>query len=283
EAGGAGRGAAAAGDAAAGAPAEDGAEAAEVVVEPEPDFQAEILRRHVGALVHLTRNQAAARGPLPLRLSDITETAADVLGVSRASVYTYDADRNQIVCQDLYRRGEQTHESGLVQSAADYPLYFAALKSERPMAAQDASRDPRTREFDVSYLDPHGIRSMLDVPVVSVGRMVGLLRLEQVGESHAWEPPEQELAGALAALASLALGAEACRQNEAEALQNETRLRAQVTALMRVARAEALGRGDLERALHQMTETAAESLFTERASLWLYSPDYASVYAVDAF
>src|SRR5262249_30077400 len=167
--------------------AADGAAGAEVVVEPEPDFQAEIRRRHVGALVHLPRNQAAARGPLPLRLSDITETAADVLGVSRASIYTYDADRNQIVCQDLYRRGEQTHESGLVQSAADYPLYFAALKSERPMAAQDASRDPRTREFDVSYLDPHGIRSMLDVPVVSVGRMVGLLRLEQVGESHAWE------------------------------------------------------------------------------------------------
>jgi GAF domain-containing protein len=263
------------------AAAEDAA--SEVEVEPEPDFQVEILRRHVGALVHLTRNQAAARGPLPARLSDITETAADVLGVSRAAVFTFDADRSQIVCQDLYRRGEQIHESGLVQSAADYPLYFAALKSERPMAAQDASRDPRTREFEVSYLDTFGIRSMLDVPIMNVGRMVGLLRLEQVGEPHAWEPAEEELASALAALASLAFEAEGCRQNEAEALQNETRLRAQVTALMRVARAESLGRGDLDRALRQITETAAESLIAERTGVWLYSPDYASLYGVDVF
>jgi diguanylate cyclase (GGDEF)-like protein len=124
----------------------------------------------------------------------ITETAVSAIQVERASV-----------CEDLFERTAGKHSRGTELFAADFPSYFLALGSEEVIAAEDAHHDPRTLEFSESYLGPLGIGAMLDAPIRSGGRVVGVLCHEHVGPQRAFFADEKNTASYLASLVSLAL------------------------------------------------------------------------------
>jgi len=109
---------------------------------------------------------------------------------------------------------------------SDYPTYFASLRKQRAIAAHDAHRDRRTREFSESYLSPLGITSMLDAPIRAGGKMIGLICAEHVGPRRRWSPQEQSFAASAADL--IALSFENAKRQEATAKlrQSEARYRA---------------------------------------------------------
>jgi PAS domain S-box-containing protein len=109
---------------------------------------------------------------------------------------------------------------------ADYPTYFASLRKRRTIAAHDAHRDRRTREFSEAYLTPLGITSMLDAPVRAGGKMIGLLCLEHIGAKRRWSAREQSFAASVADLIALSFE-NANRQRAVEDLrESEERYRA---------------------------------------------------------
>lgn len=138
-------------------------------------------------------------------LRAITETAARALNVARASVWLLDKDGAKITCADLFETATGSHASGTVLRAADFPRYFAAMLEEETIAADDAHTDPSTAEFSVPYLTPLGIGALLDAPIRSSMRLVGVLCHEHVGPRRRWTGAEQKDAAFLASLASLAL------------------------------------------------------------------------------
>ena len=138
-------------------------------------------------------------------LRAITETAARALGVARASVWLLDEDGTAITCADLYEQTTDAHSTGLVLSATDFPKYFAAMLEEETIAADDAHTDPSTSEFSASYLTPLNIGALLDAPIRSGMRLVGVLCHEHIGPARRWTNPERKDAAFLASLASLAL------------------------------------------------------------------------------
>ena len=118
-----------------------------------------------------------------------------------------------------------THESGATLAASDYPAYFRALGGFGLIAASDAARDPRTREFARDYFPATGITSMLDAPVHFGGLLHGVLCCEHVGPIRQWTSNEKTFVIALANLVSLAL-------EERERRQAEDRLRLQSAAMI---------------------------------------------------
>jgi signal transduction histidine kinase len=165
----------------------------------------------------------------------ITETAAELLSVPRASIWLYDDDRTGIECVDLYEDGPGRHSSGIFLEAQSYPEYFRALESERIIAAHAAETDPRTREFTESYLRPHGIGAMLDAPIRIDGRMVGVVCHESVGPAREWAPAEEAHAATMGDFVAL------CIQS-AERARAETEHKLMAERLARAHRMEALGR-----------------------------------------
>ena len=135
----------------------------------------------------------------------ITETAARALKVARASVWLLDQDATRNTCADLYDSVSGKHTSGLELHARDFPKYFAAMLEEETIAADDAHTDPSTSEFSASYLTPLGIGALLDAPLRSSMRLVGVLCHEHVGPARRWTAAEQKDASFLASLASLTL------------------------------------------------------------------------------
>jgi len=164
------------------------------------------------ALTGLTARSADALDRFDERLRSILEVSAHTLQVERVSLWRFDDGRLAIRCDGLYRRGAHVHESGAVLARSDAPAYFEALERERVIAADDATADPRTRDFLDNYLRPHGIGAMLDVPLHQNNATVGVLCAEHVGGARSWKIDEQNFAISTANLISVALADEGLRE-----------------------------------------------------------------------
>src|SRR5262245_30819255 len=154
--------------------------------------------REQAAIVRIARlSQGRDDMSLEAMLGELTETAAAMLDVERASVWLLSEDRRSLVCLELFERGAGLHSEGALLEAQSYPRYFEALASGRAIDAHDALQDARTAEFRDGYLVPHGISSMLDAAIRQDGRVIGAVCLEHVGPQRVWQPTELAFAGAL--------------------------------------------------------------------------------------
>ncbi|MDZ8263055.1 PAS domain S-box protein [Nostoc sp. ChiQUE01b] len=181
------------------------------------------LRNHNLVLTQLAQNQTLYQGDLKAALSKITETAVKNIGMERASVWLYDETGMKIQCFDLFEGSRNQHSEGFFLSAVDYPVYFAALQQDQPIAADDAHADPRTKEFSASY-SRLNITSILDTPVRLEGKTVGVLCLEAVEVTHHWTLEDQNFARSLGNLVSLVLEAKERQHAEAARRASEEKL-----------------------------------------------------------
>ncbi|RUR77528.1 GAF domain-containing protein [Chlorogloeopsis fritschii PCC 9212] len=182
------------------------------------------LEQQNQVLLALAKSRNLAQGDLNSALAKITEAAAATLGLERVSVWHYNSDRSKIRCLNLYEQTLKRHTSGVELSAVDYPVYFQALEAERTIAADDAYTDPRTCEFGVAYLPAVGVTSMLDAPIWVEGEMVGVVCHEYTGGVRHWSLEEQNFAGCIADLVTLAIEANQRQKAESERKQTELAL-----------------------------------------------------------
>lgn len=182
-------------------------------------------QRQGSALTALTKTHALKPDDPDLPLHRITETAAETLGVARASIWQYNQDHTAIHCIDLYDLPGNRHLADGELRAADYPAYFDAMANSDIIDASDAHSDPRTCQFSEGYLRPLGIGAMLDAPIQFQGGTYGILCHEHVGPARTWTQDEKTFALAVANLISLQLEEQA-RSQAADALrQSEARFR----------------------------------------------------------
>lgn len=153
------------------------------------------------ALAHMDKSDLRAS------LQTIVKTNAITLGVERVSYWTLSEDRSQITCEELYQCSTGEFQRGTVLRARDVPSYFEAVLSNVAIVAGDARTDPRTSEFTTGYFIPHGITSMLDIPVWRHGRIAGVLCHEHVGPMRTWRDEESDFATSAAGMCSVALEA----------------------------------------------------------------------------
>jgi hypothetical protein len=149
------------------------------------------LRKHINIISDLTAQRAIFIGDITAACKRITESLVDAIHVERSSVWLFDEDKTLIKCEDLCIRSNHEHQNGVQLFAKDFPRYFASIRAEKTVAANDAHTDPRTSEFSESYLKPLGINSMLDVPIWAEGKMAGVICNEHVGPIRKWTTDEE--------------------------------------------------------------------------------------------
>jgi PAS domain S-box-containing protein len=177
------------------------------------------LERQNNVLSEQARSPALLSGNIEDSLRAIAELAARTLDCARTSIWFYNASRTHLRCAHLFDRETGRHSMGLEVASKDYPHYFAALDEERAIAANTALTDARTRELAPTYLIPFGISSLLDAPIRSDGRMVGVVCHEHAGPARTWQADEQNFAGSVADLVSLSI--EVAQRRQAEAALRE--------------------------------------------------------------
>ena len=170
-------------------------------------------------IASLSRGAYFREASLEMMLSILTESAGQMSGVERVSIWALTDDHQELRCLELYERTPGRHSKGGSLSASRYPRYFQALRAGACIAADDASLHPDTAEFAGNYLRQHKITAMLDTPIHIRGELQGVLCLEQVGTCQPWTPAQRIFAQAVANLVTLALveyeAGEARRQAQA--------------------------------------------------------------------
>ncbi|MBK6695152.1 MAG: sensor domain-containing diguanylate cyclase [Myxococcales bacterium] len=226
---------------------------------PPPSSVEDMLRPQRKALAALARSSAISEGDVATALAQLTEVAASVLGVERASVWRFDQEHSRIECVNLFERSKRRHSRGLVIERSAAPRYFAALDSERNISAANALTDARTSEFADGYLAPLGIGAMLDAPVFEGAALVGVVCHEHVGAPRAWRLWEELVAATMADLVAIAL-------LTAERLAAGRALAAHQRALERLVEERTLKLQQTERDLGRLFEASPVPLFLVRAA-----------------
>ena len=190
----------------------------------QEEAHARLVREH-RAMRELAHNRAFYEGRSGETLREVVRSAVETLGVDRASVWWLELSDDgrtggdTLRLDQLFDRRTGTFAAGAVLSSSEYPAYFAALLESDYIDAEDAMTDPRTREFRLGYLEPNGIVSMLDFPVVSGGRVLGVVCLEHCSP-RAWVLEDRQFAGLAANFVSVAHETAGRRAAQAEVEAN---------------------------------------------------------------
>lgn len=172
---------------------------------PSDAARTSLLRKHLSSCADLLAQRSLFLGDLDSTVQRINEAASGTLDIQRVSVWFLEDDDSSLRCADLFDRKTGEHSSGTTLFARDYAEYFAALRSERTIAAHDAHQDPRTSCFSGGYLSPLGIGALLDVPIWLGKKMVGVVCHEHVGQARTWDADEETFAYLMGSVVALAL------------------------------------------------------------------------------
>ncbi len=194
-------------------------------IEKELEEREQRLRRQNAELLRLGKLRGISFGQFAAVAREILEATARVLEVERVSLWLYNRERTRLRCFDQFECSRRRHSRGEELQTGWYPHYFTLIGKGSNLVVDDVSRDPRTRELWETYLQPAGISSMLDTPVWSGGRMVGILCCEHIGAPRRWSYDEQNFAGSAADFLSLTREERDCRWAEAGLRESEEKYR----------------------------------------------------------
>lgn len=155
----------------------------------------ERVRAQQDLILLLTRQRYSTSNSLKEAAELITRSACDIYQIDCASIWNL--EDQLLVPIAAYHRGPQEYRMPESIDASSFPDYLEALHSCRAIDAQNAMRDPRTREMAES-LRSRDVNAMLDASIRIDGQVVGVLCLEQIGMTRAWQSDEIAFAGELA-------------------------------------------------------------------------------------
>ena len=161
-------------------------------------------------------------------LREICSVSAAALDVARVSYWSLQENGAAVVCEVLHLRHTESFDEQCKANRLSYcdsPAYFKALTARRPIVADRSLEHPATRGLAEKYLKPLGISSLLDVPVLMRGGVVGVLCYEHMGPPRHWSAEEIDFVSTLGATVSLALEESNRARSEQLLRESEARLR----------------------------------------------------------
>ena len=133
----------------------------------------------------------------------IARHICELVGVHRCSVYLRDKD------SDLFRgqvghadRDIDARVKRLVAGVPGDEFTAEILRTKAPVIIRDAPSDPRPIQ---SAMRAWRIRSMMGVPMIVRGEVMGIVFLDDEDRPHAFDPIDEEVSAAFADLAAVAI------------------------------------------------------------------------------
>lgn len=173
--------------------------------------------------LHIARIHVSQDETLMSAYAQTTSVSSRALHVKRVSIWFFEDERRVLRCVHLHDASPTEGQVDIRElHVKDFPAYLGALETSRWVCADDARNDPSTKEFRDTYLDPLGITSMLDAPILKNGQLVGVVCHEHVGPKRSWTADERAFAGSVADVVALFL--EQAQRIESERLAAVGRL-----------------------------------------------------------
>jgi len=161
------------------------------------------LKKLNDLLISQSHNNLFYEGDVSNGAKALVKEVTTSISADRCSIWLYNEDETSINCQQLYVKSEDTFYQNIELFKKDFNDYFEHLIIDPIIIANDAETHPATKCFTESYLKPLGIKSMLDVPIVYKGKVIGVICIESLS-SREWIKTEVIFAQMLSSLYSFA-------------------------------------------------------------------------------
>jgi PAS domain S-box-containing protein len=129
-------------------------------------------------LISQSHNSLFYQGNIKDGAKTLTKEVTESIDADRCSIWLYNSDKTSIICQQLYIKKEDEWYSGVEMLKKDFIPYFERLEIDPIIIANDAETHTATYCFAEGYLKPLGIKSMLDVPIMYRGDVIGVVCIE---------------------------------------------------------------------------------------------------------
>ena len=187
-------------------------------------------------LANISRHPVISKGKRKEAMRALTREAVLAMQVDYIGFWAFDGQRTKVTVEANYNRKSDSWEDGAVLEKKNAPVYFSVINEERVLAVEDCFTSPYTAEFKDSYSIPLNIKSLVDVPVLIDGEMVGIICCEVVGHNRLWSSEDKFFALMIADFVGRVIEAEKRRELaallEIENLKmGESQLKALLTAL----------------------------------------------------
>ena len=171
------------------------------------------LQEQNTVLSALSRNEALSQCSSAVAARSFTEAIAKTLGVERASMWLYNADRSTLTCLDRYEAAIQQHSKGETLYASNLPGYFQILQIDQFLAVEDVTSHAAVQELLSAKVMSAATTMFLSIPVGSAENTVGFIQCERVTSPGIWHADEKTFVSGVANLVAIVL--------EGEFLQSE--------------------------------------------------------------
>lgn len=156
-------------------------------------------------LENLSKSTYISEGDDVAMAKEILYSASHFLKIPRANAWLMNDDETALICLAAYDRNRDDFYSEGVLKAVDIPLYFNHIRRNDIIISFDARKEEFNQELLESYLIPHNIYSMMEVPIILSGEIRGIICFENTDEIRNWNNDEQHFALALTQLLTLTL------------------------------------------------------------------------------
>ncbi len=136
---------------------------------------------------------------------EILYSATNFLKISRANSWIMNEDSSSLNCLLAYDIKTDLYNSDGELNASDLPYWFNHINRNDIIISSDARKEPFNKELLDSYLIPLNIYSMMEVPILSGGKLKGIVCFENTENLREWSNDEQHFALALTQLLTLTL------------------------------------------------------------------------------
>ena len=161
------------------------------------------LRKLNDVLISQSHNNLFYEGDVSNGAKTLVKEVTNSISADRCSIWLYNEDKTSIKCQQLYIKSEDTFYQNIELFKKDFNQYFEHLILDPIIIANNAETHPATKCFTESYLKPLGIKSMLDVPIIYKGRVIGVICIENLTKRE-WIKIEVDFSQMLSSLYSFA-------------------------------------------------------------------------------
>ena len=135
----------------------------------------------------------------------VTQKTVELLGIDRAAAMIIDQKTGDFPLFTHFSRVKQPPELKIFpKSIRDFPYIIDQVRNGQIFCFPDISKSSLTSK-EKSYFRKRGIKSVLSIPFILRGRLLGVLGLNSIREKHEFTEPEIKLSRAIANLLSVAV------------------------------------------------------------------------------
>jgi two-component sensor histidine kinase len=153
----------------------------------------------------LSKNVHISEGNVDIMAKEILHKASHFLKIPRVNAWLFDGNDTKLTCLQAYDRNGDLYYKEKDLLAESYPLYFNHIRRKDIIISFEARNESFNAELLDIYLIPQNVFSMMEVPILSGGKLKGIICFENTEKIRDWTNDEQHFALALTQLLTLTL------------------------------------------------------------------------------